>query len=131
MGGTPPFVVRKDQDRLDNPVRFLNGRMDTKVSASDTAGAICVIDTVRLRRGGPPLHYHYEQDELFLVLEGQFRFQIGDAHYEAGPGDVVFGPRRVPHAFLNLSDTGRLMITFQPAGTMEQFFSSGLLDTTT
>jgi mannose-6-phosphate isomerase-like protein (cupin superfamily) len=126
-----PFVVSKDQDRFGAPIRFLNGRLDTKVSSRDTGGAFCMIDTLRLRRGGPPLHLHHDQDELFFVLEGQFRFRIGDDLHEVGPGDFLFGPRRVQHAFVNLSETARLMIAFQPAGTMEAFFAHGLLDPTT
>ncbi|MGV8953862.1 MAG: cupin domain-containing protein [Cypionkella sp.] len=107
---------------------FLNGSFNTKVSAVDTGGALCVIDTVRTGRGGPPLHLHHEQDELFFVQEGEFRFQIGADNFELGPGDFIFGPRRVPHAFVNLSENGRLLIAFQPAGTMEAFFSAGLRD---
>jgi len=33
----------------------------------------------------------------------------------------------VPHAFANVSDTGKLMIAYQPAGTIEQFFNDGSL----
>ncbi|MEO8882598.1 MAG: cupin domain-containing protein, partial [Devosia sp.] len=90
----PPFTVRAGQDRFDKPINFLNGKFNWKVSSSDTAGALCVIDTVRFRRGGPPLHFHHEQDEWFLVQEGKFRFQIGDDIYELGPGDSIFGPRK-------------------------------------
>ena len=125
------FVVAKDQDRFGAPVRFLNGRFDTKVSGQDTGGALCMIDTLRLGRGGPPLHLHFDQDEMFFVLEGQFRFQVGDSFHELGPGDFLFGSRRVPHAFVNLSETGRLMVAFQPAGTMEAFFAGGWRDPTT
>jgi quercetin dioxygenase-like cupin family protein len=131
MVDIPPFVVSKDQDRFGTPSIFLNGRLDTKVSGLDTGGALSVVDTIRLRRGGPPLHFHFDQDELFFVLEGQFRFRIGDEMHEVGPGDFLFGPRLVPHAFVNLSETGRLMVAFQPAGTMEAFFASGMLDPTT
>jgi hypothetical protein len=34
-------------------------------------------------------------------------------------------PRNVPHAFVNISERGTLMIVYQPAGTMEQFFIDG------
>jgi mannose-6-phosphate isomerase-like protein (cupin superfamily) len=122
------LTVLADQDRFGRPVTFLNGRFNTKVSGSDTAGALCVIDTVRTGRGGPPLHFHYEQDELFFVQEGKFRFLIGEEQFELGPGDFIFGPRRIPHAFANISETGRLTVAFQPAGAMEAFFAAGLRD---
>jgi quercetin dioxygenase-like cupin family protein len=35
---------------------------------------------------------------LFYVLEGQHVFTVGGMEFEAGPGDLVFGPRGVPHA---------------------------------
>ena len=42
----------------------------------------------------------------------------------------MFGPRRVPHAFRNVTETARMMVTFQPALTMEEFFASQMLDPT-
>ena len=35
----------------------------------------------------------------------------------AGPGDFVFGPMGVPHAFLVTSERAETLITFSPAGT--------------
>jgi quercetin dioxygenase-like cupin family protein len=122
------FVVRSGEDRFAAPIRFLNGRFDIKVSGRDTGGRLCVIDTVRIAPGGPPVHVHAAQDEVFQVLEGRFRFRIGDELIEAHPGDVLFGPRRVPHAFASLSPTARLLLTFQPALTIEAFFAEGGLD---
>ena len=125
---TDAFAVRADKDRFDHPIRFLNGRFDIKVSSADTDGALLLIDTVRSGSGGPPLHYHHDVDEMFFVQEGQFRFRVGDELYELGPGDMLFGPRRIPHAFRNISEAGRLMVMFQPAGTMEAFFGAQLFN---
>ena len=124
----PPFVVRAEEDRFLSGLRFLNGRFDCKVSGRDTGGALCIIDTFRTARGGPPLHLHNHQNEWFFVQEGEFRFQVGDQIHLLQAGDSIFGPQGVPHAFVNISETGRLLIAFQPAGTMEAFFASGLLD---
>lgn len=55
---------------------------------------------------GPVLHVH-PYDEVFVVLEGRARFHVGDEVVEAEAGDVVFGPRGVPHRFENLGP-GRL-----------------------
>jgi hypothetical protein len=40
-------------------------------------------------------------------------------------GDSILGPAKVPHAFANVTEAGVLMIVFQPAGTIEQFFLDG------
>ncbi|MDB5538533.1 MAG: Cupin 2 conserved barrel domain protein [Devosia sp.] len=127
---TRPLVVRSGEDRAASPLKFLNGRFDCKISAADTDGALCAYDTYRFKPGGPPLHVHFEQDEWFVVLEGEFKFQIGDETRYLKAGDSILGPRRVPHAFRNISETARMLITFQPAGTMEEFFSSGMVDPT-
>ena len=123
-------VVRSGEDRHSAPLKFLNGRFDCKISAGDTGGALCAYDTFRFKPGGPPLHLHFEQDEWFQVQEGRFRFQIGDQTYELGAGDSILGPRGIPHAFRNLTETARMMVTFIPAGTMEAFFATQMVDPT-
>jgi mannose-6-phosphate isomerase-like protein (cupin superfamily) len=122
------FLVRSGESRTGASLEFLNGRFDCKISAKDTGGALCAFDSYRFRPGGPRLHLHFEQDEWFLVLEGEFKFQVGDDTFMARAGDSVFGPRRVPHAFRNISETGRLVVTFLPALTMEVFFASPIID---
>lgn len=125
-----PVLVRAGEDRHSAPLKFLNGRFECKISSRDTNGALCAYDTHRFKPGGPPLHVHFEQDEWFLVLEGEFRFQVGDETYELRAGDSILGPRGVPHAFRSISETARMIVSFSPAGTMEEFFSSQMVDPT-
>jgi len=123
-----PPAVRAGEDRFGAPREFLNGRFTCKVSARDTNGALCIYDTYRFRPGGPPLHVHFAQDEWFLILEGEFKFQVGNETLVLQAGDSILGPRGVPHAFRSMTETARMMIAFQPAGTMEAFFAAELLD---
>lgn len=120
-----PDKVAFDFDRIGQPFHFLNGRFDCKVSADDTQGGLCIFDTIRSEPGGPPMHVHAAQNEWFCVTEGQFDVQVGDVRHHLEPGDSILGPKGVPHAFANTSETGRLLVIFQPAGTMEAFFSAG------
>ena len=122
---TKAFQVTADKDRFGEGLLFLNGRFDCKVSAKDTCGDLCVYDTIRTKKGGPPLHFHHAQDEWFFVRDGEFLFRVGDDTFQLKAGDSILGPRKVPHAFANISDTGKLMIVYQPAGTIEQFFRDG------
>lgn len=55
---------------------------------------------------GPPLHVH-PYDEIFLVQQGRARFFVGDHVIDADAGDVVLGPKGLPHRFINLG-LGRL-----------------------
>lgn len=116
--------VAAGQDRLGKPLFFHGEQFHCKVSAQDTSGDLCVYDTIR-KKGGPPLHFHHHQDEWFFVMNGEFLFQVGDDTFRLTKGNSILGPRTVPHAFASIGDMGRLMIIYQPAGTMEEFFADG------
>ena len=108
-------------DRAEEPLKLGKDRVDGKVTSKDTAG-LYVFEGVSGTKGGPGLHVHHEQDEWFYVLEGEFRFEVGDEKFTAKVGDSVFGPRKVPHVWARVSNGGRLLMAVQPAGTFEEFF---------
>ncbi len=59
--------------------------------------------------GGPPLHTHHSHDELYYVLEGRYRFRIGEQELEGGPGSFVYVPRGTTQTFANIGPgTGRI-----------------------
>jgi mannose-6-phosphate isomerase-like protein (cupin superfamily) len=98
---------------------------DTAVVMADTdqtGGAMSVLDLVVAPQVGPALHRHEREDELWVVVEGEFRFKAGDQMLGASTGGLAFGPRGVPHCFQNVGDQpGRLLIVTTPAG-LEGFF---------
>lgn len=120
------FFVPAGKDRHETPISLYDGDIFyTKVSTEDSNGAMYLVETFRDKKGGPPLHYHPEQDEWWYVLEGEFEFKVGDRFYNAKPGDSIFGPRMVPHAFNKINEgSARVMILFQPAGKMEENFNA-------
>lgn len=86
-------------------------------------GDLFVLENTFLAKGGPARHLHYEQDEWFYVLEGEFQFEIGEQHLRLLPGDSLLAPRRVPHVWAFVGSTqGRILVVFTPAGKMEAFF---------
>lgn len=70
---------------------------------------------------GPPRHVHAEHDEMWYVLEGRFTFALGEREFVAGPGDVVVGPRGVPHTFRAETANARMLDVHMPGG-FERFF---------
>lgn len=117
------FKVGADADRRAEELRIMGGRFQCKVSGRDTGGELCIYDTVRGTKGGPALHRHHAQDEWFYILRGEFTVQVGEETLRLGPGDSAFAPRRIPHAFAMTSDgEGQMLVLFQPAGSMEEFF---------
>ncbi|HEY9008571.1 MAG TPA: cupin domain-containing protein [Ohtaekwangia sp.] len=97
--------------------------LDIKISGKDTENDLAVFEQTGLTpKGGPPLHIHPHQDEWFYVIEGEYIFQVGDDTYQMKAGDTIFLPRNVKHAFVQLTEKGRMIVSYLPAGKMESFF---------
>lgn len=118
------FKVDSGKDRFDKSIALFEGdTFSTKVSTKDTDSDIYVFESSRIKEGGPSHHFHFDQDEWWYVLQGQFLIKVGDVTHQAKPGDSVFGPRKVPHSFAKVGEgEGKLLMFFQPAGRMEEFF---------
>lgn len=93
-----------------------------KVVPHDDSGLFILENTFHAK-GGPARHLHYDQDEWFYVLEGEFLIEVGQELMRLQPGDALLAPRQVPHVWAYVGETrGRILITFLPAGKMEAFF---------
>jgi quercetin dioxygenase-like cupin family protein len=93
-----------------------------KIFGEQTAGAFAIVEHPVLAKTLIPPHTHYREDELSLVLDGEFGFKVGDAVFSAGPGSYVFKPRGIPHTWWNAGEeTARLVEIIWPAG-FEHFF---------
>ncbi len=120
------FMVKAGEARFGRHFRMkgvTRNILDLKISAKDTENDLAVFEQTGLSPyGGPPLHIHPFQDEWFYVVEGEYLFQVGDEQYEMKPGDTIFLPRKVKHAFIQLTDHGKMIVSYLPAGKMEAFF---------
>jgi quercetin dioxygenase-like cupin family protein len=80
------------------------------------AGFSLIEHPIAPRALAAPMHTHEHEDECSYVLEGEVGIQIGDEVTVAKPGDMVFKPRGIPHAFWNAGDTpARLLEIISPA----------------
>ena len=96
--------------------------LSIKVSSKDTGGMLFVFEHRDMGKGGPPRHVHHEQDEWFYALAGEYLVEVGDERFRLTPGDSLFAPRRIPHAWAQVSDEpGTLLMALTPAGTFETF----------
>ena len=113
----------RDRFRGQREIRLTRTLIDVKVSTLDTGGGLSVAEITSLHEGGPARHVHREQDEWFYVLEGEYVIEVGEEHYELGPGDSVFAPRKAVHVWAQVGEEkGRLIVALQPAGEIEEFF---------
>lgn len=115
-----PFAVQPGEgEQLRTPTGDL---VCIKADTRQTNGTLTVMEFVFAPKSGPALHTHLREDEVWYVLEGDFRFKAGDAMFEASTGGMAFGPRGTPHNFQNVGETsGRLLVITTPSG-LERFF---------
>ena len=94
-------------------------------TAAETGNKIFAFEATEPPGGGPPLHTHANEEEFFLVLEGEMTFYVGGTVIKAKKGETAFVPRGVPHCFKNTSQReGRVLVLFTP-GNIEGFFEYG------
>lgn len=119
-----PFIVDAGKSRFGELVKFLGVHPnDLKISSKDTGGQLSVFEYTGLGKVGPMLHIHFEQDEIFMVTEGEYRFVVGEETHVLKAGQTIFLPRGIPHTWIQLSDRSKMIYFLQPAGKMEEFFS--------
>jgi len=76
-----------------------------------------VVDTTPGR--GPLLHTH-PYPEVFVVLEGEATFTVGDEEVVVTGGNVAIAPGETPHKFINSGDGPLKMVNIHQSGEVVQ-----------
>lgn len=120
------FKISSGEGRIHGHIKLkgVNSNiLDVKISGKDTEGDLAIFEQTSLSQGkGTPLHIHHAQDEIFYVIDGSYKFQVGDDKYDLTVGDSIFLPRQVAHAWTQVSEKGKMTVIMQPAGKLENFF---------
>jgi quercetin dioxygenase-like cupin family protein len=96
--------------------------LDLKVSGKDINGRLAIFEQTSLSpKRGTPLHVHHKQDEVFYVLEGEYAFKVSEESFNLKRGDSIFLPMKIPHAWTQVSDKGKIDGDFATAGKLEDF----------
>ncbi len=118
----PAVLVSAGEDRFKQHRGLGISTITFKLTPQDHDGQLIIENTFR-KNGGPARHLHYDQDEWFFGLEGEFLFEVGQEKYRLKSGDGLLARRRVPHVWAYVGGkVGRILIAFMPAGQMESFF---------
>ena len=119
------FKVENEKDRFNERL-FFKGKHtnDVKISGKDTDGQLAMFEYTGFEKTGPSMHLHLKQDEIFYVVEGEYRFVVGEETMHLKTGETIFLPRNVPHTWIQLTDKGKMIYLVQPAGKMEDFFKA-------
>jgi len=87
-----------------------------KLTGEQTNGGLTVVELTIGPGRMVPLHVHHREEETFLVTAGRLTFEIGETSIEAGAGDLVVGPRDIPHRFKAGADGATVLFLLAPAG---------------
>ena len=107
-----PYVVNKDELTRGKTARWFEGHRYGDVDVS-----FFLVDSPP--GGGAALHKH-PYEEVFVTLEGEATFTVGDATIEASAGQIVVAPAGVPHKFVNSGSGPLRQVDIHPSGRIQQ-----------
>ncbi|MFT3794786.1 cupin domain-containing protein [Flavobacterium sp.] len=103
-------------------LNVLGDNQTIKLSGKDTGGLFTIVENYNDPGVGIPMHVHDNEDEIFFILEGEMEFETQGETSILKAGDMIFLPRRIPHAFRVVgTQKARASVTIIPSGIEEMF----------
>ena len=101
---------------------FYGGGVHTwKATEADTGGAFLLFEMSIEQGKVTPLHAHPDSDETMYVLEGEILMHIDGRDHPISSGGLGSAPRGVPHAFMVVSESARILCLHTP-GCCQAFY---------
>ena len=112
-------VIRPGEGRN---VRAFGSEIDFMLSGDHTGGSLVIgIATVPVGNG-PPMHVHQDEDEVFLIIEGEYRILSGGRVDDGRPGCC-----RISAARLRAHVPGRRVEAWQALGANDRWWLRAVL----
>jgi quercetin dioxygenase-like cupin family protein len=100
---------------------FFNTLVHLRVSDADGNDSISVLEHRAPFGDSPPLHIHHDEDEVFHIIDGELRFQVGGHELRLWKGETVIAPRGIPHTYRVESSGGGRFLTVTGNRSFERF----------
>jgi mannose-6-phosphate isomerase-like protein (cupin superfamily) len=112
-------------EELSGPgvIEWLGVRYKTILPATETGGALSVVDSLNPVGSGPPRHVHEQEDETFVILVGEYEFWMEGQTIPKKAGETVFVPRGREHTFRVVGARPSRHLTIHAPGGFESFFA--------
>lgn len=108
-----PFLHGDEGSR----VQSLGVQVSVRASTAETGGVFNLFDVICPKDFATPLHIHYTEDVVVLVLDGELECIWGDERGRACRGSIFFQPRGTPHGFrVEGNFPARILYITVPAG---------------
>lgn len=103
------------------PLDVAGHRLTLLATREQTEGKLSVFEARNVPSTIADRHIHHDAVKVSYILEGTYRWHVGESVRQVGPGSFVHVPRHVAHHFEVGPEGGRQLFIFTPAG-MEHFF---------
>lgn len=100
---------------------FVDTHVQVRISGDSNSDGISVLEHHAYYGDSPPFHIHHTEDEIFVVLEGEFRFVIGQAENRLKSGETILAPKGIPHTYRVESEKGGKWLTITTGHDFERF----------
>lgn len=112
---TKPYMLEGDARQV---LETLGLHVSVKAATEQTGGAFNLFEVTAPTNFATPMHIHYAEDVVVILLEGALTVYWGDDdRKEAGAGSYFFQPRGMPHGFRVRGDApARALYMTIPAG---------------
>lgn len=88
---------------------FTTAHLTLHVPQVASKAGVSLVEHHMARGFAVPLHVHNDEDESFYVLDGEFRFQVGEEVKTLTTGQSLHAPAGLPHSFRVLSPEARFL----------------------
>ena len=99
-------------------------RFEVMISSQDSNSTCCALIESTPPNGGPPIHKHLREEEIFTVVEGEYEFYRQGEWLPMAHGVPILSPRDTYHAFRNVGAAVGKMLLFTNGGGLDDYFRS-------
>ncbi|WP_427134490.1 cupin domain-containing protein [Pseudarthrobacter sp. S9] len=116
-----PAAIIRTEGQGERRWFFGGGVHIWKARAAETGGAFLLFEDRMAGGKMTPLHTHPDSDETMYILEGEILMHMNGEEHRIGAGGLAVAPRGVPHAFMVVSESARMLCLHTP-GCCEAFY---------
>jgi mannose-6-phosphate isomerase-like protein (cupin superfamily) len=110
-----------EQDAKPPRLWFFDTEVIIRVSGTEDGDRISVLDHRAPFGNSPPLHRHIDEDEIFHIISGTFRFVVDGKQLTVSAGDTLRGPKGFPHTYRVESREGGRLLSITAKQQFENF----------
>jgi len=109
--------------QTDTVLSIFGEQVEILVSSKSTNYSFCVGMQTSPPGGGPPPHLHEREEEISIVIEGQYEFFDRDKWVPFAKGEVKTSLRGNYHAFRNSGTTDGKVLFMTNSGGLDEYFA--------